>query len=104
MTDPKALAGFLVKGALIPYRREVESLMARAGAVWIKARPFLRYAAYLERPGSSFRVHDRILTHEDWRPVTEELAAVKIALGRWGWTPARIDRFIRRAGERASVQ
>lgn len=103
ISTPQSLAAFLVKGALAPYRRELESLATRAAIVWKKAAPMLKYASYLEKPGAVFRIADRQYRHEDWKPVVDELSTIRIALSRYGWTQARVERFIRRAGQRGNA-
>lgn len=99
-TNVRPLAAWLVKGALGPYRRELEALEIRAGALWLKATPYMRYANFLRKPGDSFRVHERTLRFEEWQPIFEELATIRANLMHRGWSPTRTEKFFRTSANR----
>lgn len=102
-TDPKALAAALVARALPAYQREIEQLQLLAGTLWTKALPYLHHGRLLEAPGSRHRTGDRTLTHAQWRSITAELAAFRATLTQAGWSPSRIDRFMRRSAEHLAL-
>ena len=97
----KAEAEVLLKRTVAAYVREIEGLVGRAGEVWIRAEPYLPYAASLQRPGAKFRLGDRWYSYEEWSPIYTELATIYAALGKWGWSRSRIDAFLKRAGREA---
>lgn len=99
----KEHAQYLLRTTAERYHEELRALSARAGAVWLKAVPFLPYAGYLTQRGAYFRVKDRLLTHDQWEPIYRELTEIHGILSRRGLSKQRIDAFFRRAAKKLST-
>lgn len=89
----KEVAQFLVRVTAARHRQETEALLSQARELAVKLAEFSPYVAALSMPGAVVRVKGQTYRHEDWRPLAEQLAAIKTTLTRRGWTRARIDEF-----------
>jgi hypothetical protein len=93
----KGEAERVLSQAVAAYRTQFLQLAQRASAAWLKAQPYLPYAAVLSKPGASFRVGQRVYSHADWQPVYDELTTLYgfIATTR-RWSRPKIEAFFRR--------
>jgi hypothetical protein len=80
--------------------RELHQLAEKAAALWTKAAPFVSYASFLAKPGDSFRLRDRVLTHEEWQPIYTEMSELYGTYSRRGYGKQRIDSIIRQSAQR----
>lgn len=95
----KEQAGLILRLAAPAYVRELEQIASRGADLWIRAEPYLAYAAYLSRPGAVFRIHDRVLTNAEWMPIYAELSEIYGMLGRRGYSRQRVEAFLKRAAK-----
>lgn len=94
----KEVAEMLIRLTATRHRKDMAELTLKAGELWAKARPFSSYVSFLTKPGTSFRVGSKTITYEEWEPICRALGEISTLLRRRGWSKARVDSFLSKAG------
>lgn len=74
---------------------QAKELASRAGQAWIKAAPYWPYMQFLRAKGDEYRIGQRMLSYEVWKPIQDELQAIFGFLARRGWSQAQALKFCR---------
>lgn len=100
VSSAKEEAEALLRHTASRHAQQAEALARRAGQLWQSAAPYLPYAAYLTKPGATFRIRDRELRQVDWQPLMEDLAKIHAVFRDRGWSRRRVEAFMRSAARK----
>lgn len=76
---------------------EARALLAQMAQPAREARIYQPYARFLNEPGVTFRVKDKVLRAADWLRIAEQISTFRARQIRQGWSKKRIDDFLTRA-------